>query len=65
MNSATTQNNLEIMSQNEIENCGWRVPSLDQLSKNMDKRLKKIRGENYNNENFLTNHNYKSTCHQS
>ena len=32
------------------------------LSANMEKRLKKVRGENTDNENFLLRHNYKNNA---
>ena len=67
MNDANNQPELELMTTSEIEACGWSVPSFKQLSKNMDKRLKKIRGENCDEDNFLMRHNYKSNsnCYQS
>jgi hypothetical protein len=65
MDSTTNHNNFKMMSQDEIEAHGWNVPSLEQMSKNMDKRLKKIRGENYDDENFLMRYNYKSNYHQA
>lgn len=60
MNDTTKQNKLNIMTQRDIETCGWIIPSFKQLSENMQKRLKKIRGENDNDETFLIRHNYKA-----
>ena len=41
MDMPETNHKLKIMSQDELEACGWHVPSFTQLSQNMDKRLKK------------------------
>ena len=67
MNTPTNHHELKLMTQSEMEACGWKIPSFKQLSANMDKRLKKVRGENYDEENFLMRHNYKtnSNCYQS
>ena len=67
MDNTTNQHELKLMSTSEMEACGWTVPSFKQLSKNMDKRLKKIRGENCDEDNFLMRHNYKSNsnCYQA
>ena len=51
---------LKLMTQSEIVARGWSVPSIEQLSSNMEKRLKKVRGENTDNESFLLRHNYKN-----
>ncbi len=53
---------LKLMSRDEIVTRGWSVPSIEQLSANMEKRLKKVRGENTDNENFLLRHNYKNNA---
>lgn len=65
-NRAQTED-LKLMSQSEIVACGWSVPSIEQLSVNMEKRLKKVRGENTDSESFLLRHNYKnsSNCCQA
>ena len=67
MDMPETNHKLKIMSQDELEANGWCIPSFEQLSKNMEKRLKKVRGEDYDDEKFLTLHNYKSNsnCYQA
>lgn len=51
---------LKLMSHDEIVARGWFVPSIEQFSANMEKRLKKVRSENTDNESFLLRHNYKN-----
>lgn len=65
MDKTFATNEMKLMSRHDIEACGWVVPSFKQLAKNMDKRLKKVRGEFSDDENFLTRHNYisNSNCH--
>lgn len=60
MNNPTATKELKLMSNDELLACGIRIPSLKQLSDNMDKRLKKIRGEEISEESFLVRHNYKA-----
>lgn len=58
---------LKMMTREELVARGWSVPSFEKLSSNMDKRLKKVRGEETDNESFLLRHNYKnnSNCCQA
>lgn len=58
---------LKMMTREELVAHGWSVPSFEKLSSNMDKRLKKVRGEETDNESFLLRHNYKnnSNCCQA
>ena len=58
---------LKMMTREELVARGWSVPSFEKLSLNMDKRLKKVRGEETDNESFLLRHNYKnnSNCCQA
>ena len=60
MSNATEHKELKMMSHEELVSCGWRIPSFKQFSANMDKRLKKVRGEDIDNDSFLIRHNYKS-----
>ena len=66
MNSKTTHK-LEFVSKEELLDRGFVVLSYEQLANNMDKRLKKLRGEeNASGESFLLRHNYKNKgeyCH--
>ena len=67
MDNTTNEHKLNIMTPEDVKARGWKVPSFKQLSENMDKRLKRIRGENCDEENFLMRHNYRSNsnCYQS
>ena len=58
---------LKMMTREELVARGWSVPSFEKLSLKMDKRLKKVRGEETDNESFLLRHNYKnnSNCCQA
>ncbi len=58
MHNHGQEHTLKMMTSDELASCGWSVPSFKQLSDNMEKRLKKIRGEEVNDENFLLRHNY-------
>lgn len=58
MKSMTTTKELKLMSQKELMACGVKIPSFKQLSDNMIRRLEKIRGEGFNEENFLIRHSY-------
>ena len=54
------KNTLKLMTGEELKSHGWAVPSFEQLSANMEKRLKKVRGEDTSNESFSVRHNYTS-----
>ena len=58
MDDTTTQQEFKIMSQDDFATYGWVVPSFKQLSENMDIRLKKVRGDDVEENNFLIRHNY-------
>ena len=67
MDETCQEKKLKMMSDDELKACGWTVPSLKQLSVNMEKRLKKVRGEDCDDDNFLMRHNYisGSNCYQA
>lgn len=67
MDTNRPDNSLKMMTKEELASYGWSVPSFKQLSENMEKRLKKVRGEETENDNFLLRHNYKnnSNCCQA
>lgn len=67
MDNHGQKNTLKMMTREDIDACGLSVPSFKQLSANMEKRLKKVRGEETDNESFLLRHNYKnnSNCCQA
>ncbi|MBE6467564.1 MAG: hypothetical protein E7004_03115 [Alphaproteobacteria bacterium] len=60
MEHKTVNNELKMLSAEEISKRGWKIPSISQFSKNMEDRLKKVRGEEDNSKSFLLRHNYKS-----
>ena len=45
MEHKTVTNELKMLSAEEISKRGWKIPSIGQFSKNMEDRLKKVRGE--------------------
>ena len=61
MSNATTNNELKMLTPEEISERGWKIPSVNQLSKNMKKRLEKVRGEESEDSTFLLRHNYKNS----
>ena len=67
MDNAQEHKTLKMMTQEDLAASGWFVPSFEKLSSNMSKRLKKVRGEESDNETFLLRHNYKnnSNCYQA
>ena len=65
MNDEHSKKSLKMMSRKEMEERGWVVPSYDQFSENMSRRLEKIRRST--GVNFFTRFNYNSNSnsHQS
>ena len=60
MNEHGQKNTLKVMTGEDLKSRGWSVPSFEQLYANMEKRLKKIRGEETSDESFPMRHNYTS-----
>ena len=60
MSKTVKNNELKMLTQDEILDRGWVVPSFAQFSKNMEKRLKTVRGEETDDNTFLLRHNYKA-----
>ena len=57
----TSTGELKMMSRADIKAQGWIVPTIGQFSSNMEKRLKKIRGENTDEESFLAKYKYNNS----
>ena len=60
MSNETTNNELKMLNPEEISARGWKIPSFEKLTKNMESRLKKVRGEESEDNSFLLRHNYKA-----
>ena len=60
MEHKPVNNELKMLSATEMSELGWEIPSIKQFTKNMENRLKKVRGEEDNRDSFLIRHNYES-----
>lgn len=60
MSNKPTNNELRMLSRDEMISRGWKIPSSEEFLKNMNNRLMEIRGEKTDNESFLQRFNYNT-----